>query len=126
MNLDPRIGVLSSGKHYAYIGGDYTREPIVGSRSEVESALGLSPTVVDGLGTERRRQKVHPVEGPSPARWSVKITYKYPAYDEVDGVWLHGVPGQSKAEAIRNARRRGEDEGHLIGRGMYWLKAFRS
>jgi hypothetical protein len=42
-NLDPRIGYLASGTFYAYVGPD--RREVMGTREEVEDALGLAPTV---------------------------------------------------------------------------------
>jgi hypothetical protein len=38
-NLDPRIGYLNSGRFYAYVGA--ARKEVMGSREEVEIALGL-------------------------------------------------------------------------------------
>lgn len=38
---DPRIGMLSGGRFYAYANG-YQNEPVIGSLAEVEAALGVS------------------------------------------------------------------------------------
>lgn len=40
MTLDPRIGLLNRGKHYAYVNG-YDKEAVLGKCQEVEMALGL-------------------------------------------------------------------------------------
>lgn len=44
-------------------------------------------------------------------RYTVKATFKHPAWDERDGI-TYTVLASSKAEANRRARRMADDDGH--------------
>ncbi len=115
--MDARIGVLSSGKFYAFANG-YHAEPVIGSLEEVEVALCL------------RAVPVAPA-APTPVkpalvfkRFNVLLTFQYPAWDEVDGIPYDDIPATSKRDAIKSARRNAERDGHAIsGRGRYYFTA---
>lgn len=110
-NLAPRIGVLASGRHYAYVNG-YQAEPTIGDLAEVEVALGLKhpsrQAVAEKMGT-----KVY----------DVRLFFRHPAWDEADGILYPGITACSKSEANRLARRTADRDGHLLGRGLYYFKA---
>lgn len=51
--------------------------------------------------------------------YQVLMTFKYPAWDEKNGVTFD-VRARSKAEAVKAARRQASDEGHT---GVRYFKA---
>ena len=51
--------------------------------------------------------------------YRVKVTFKHPAWDELNGLSVH-VLAESKSDAIRKARREIADAGHL---GVIYFKA---
>lgn len=103
--LDPRIGILNSGIHYAYING-YSAEPFMGTRQEVEAHLFPAK------------------ETKKTDTYTVILRFQYPAWDEKDGIHYPDIPARSKSEAIRIARQKAEADGHAIGgRGRYWFTA---
>lgn len=106
--LDPRIGILNSGKFYAFVNG-YDKPETIGTLEEVETALGLRSAAPD--------RKVLPLKS-----YNVHMTFEFPAWDEVNGYWYEGVVARSKSEANKNARRLAEDDGHTVGRRV-WFKA---
>lgn len=111
MNLDPRIGVLNSGKFYAFVNG-YDQPEFVGTLNEVEVKLGLP-----------RSQSNGPLDSKLTS-WDVKLCFQYPAWDEIDGIEYLGVVAKSKSEAITRARRQAQNDGHAVsGRGRYWFAA---
>lgn len=117
--MDPRIGILSSGKFYAYAHG-YDQEPVTGTRAEVEAALGVNstPAVADAreASTTQGREEA--------AVWDVTLMFQHPSWDETDGIRYPGIAAQSKSEAIRIARRQAHLDGHAVGgRGRYWFTA---
>ena len=99
-HLDPRIGVLSSGTHYAFVCG-YDKEPFLGSRCEVEAALGVH--------TNAR------AAARSLVAWDVRITFQYPTWDQVDGIVYRSIMASGKSAANAAARRMASDDGHLCG-----------
>jgi hypothetical protein len=48
--------------------------------------------------------------------FDVTLRFQYPAYDETRGIEYPGISARSKAEAIKIARRRAYDDGH-VGHG---------
>jgi hypothetical protein len=108
--MDPRIGMLNSGRCYAYVNG-YHNEPFNGTLLEVHAALGLAQVA---------RTK-------SPAKalrtYDVKLTFKHPAWDEVDGIDYQGIVASSKSDANKAARRQAERDGHVYGRGPVYFRA---
>jgi hypothetical protein len=104
--LDPRIGILNSGKFYAFING-YDKPETCGTREEVEAALGLRATAaVLRAGLE---MKVY----------TVTVRFRFPAWDELDGVEYCDIHAGSKVEANRIVRRRAYDDGHTVARQAY-------
>lgn len=99
MLLDPRIGKLNSNKYYAFANG-YDKPEIVGTLEQVETALGLLKPLVS-----IQKAKC----------WNVKLTFQYPAWDEVHGIDYRGISACSKSEANAIARRRAANDGHLGG-----------
>ena len=112
LHLDPRIGTLNSGLFYAFVDG-YDKPEFSGSLDQVEVALGLRKAP-----SERALPQAKPV-----SLWTGTLRYQHPAWDEVDGIVFENVPGHSKSEAVRAARQRASNAGHLIGRGMHWFTA---
>lgn len=109
--MDPRIGVLNSGKCYAYVNG-YHAEPVMGTLAEVEIALGI------------RQPEPAKAARAEPKTYNVLMTFECPAWDEVDGIRYDGIIASSKAEANQRARRQAMDDGHAVGnRGRYWFTA---
>lgn len=108
--LDPRIGMLSSGKFYAFAHGPGKPET-VGTLQTVEQALGIS--------------KEHaPVPAEQLKTFDVVMRFAHPAWDEVDGIPYHGIRAANKAEANRQARKMAERDGHAIGgHGRYFFTA---
>lgn len=98
--LDPRIGQLNGGKFYCFPNG-YGQPELIGSREEIEVALGL-----------RRRVAA---SKPKPSRrYLVTVT---PVLHYYIGAWQSGeytveVDATSRSEAIAIVRRqRNENEG---------------
>lgn len=106
MNLDPRIGMLNSGKFYCFPNGNGQPE-FMGSLEEVEVALGLCPELPAHVGLAKAAS--------GHRLWSVRLTFQYPAWDEVSGIEYPDIPAGGKAEANAIARRRASDDGHLGG-----------
>lgn len=107
--LDPRIGMLASGRYYAFAHG-YARPETIGTLNEVQAALGIRTTA--------------PVMSSRTALWDVTLRFEYPAWDETEGIAYPGIPASSKSAAIRQARREAESDGHACrGRGRYWFTA---
>lgn len=100
-NLDPRIGMLNSGKFYAFVNG-YDKPETTGSLEQVEAALGL---------------RLAPASLPAVkfSVWDVKLTFQYPAWDETTGIDYPGIVAKNKSEANANARRQASRDGHLYG-----------
>lgn len=115
--MDARIGVLNSGRFYAFANG-YHAEPVMGTLEEVEMALGLRAAPV----AIAARIEVKPA--PVFKRFNVLLTFQYPAWDEVDGIPYDDIPATSKRNAIKSARRQAERDGHAVsGRGRYYFTA---
>jgi hypothetical protein len=53
--------------------------------------------------------------------WKATIKFAHPAWDEVDGIVLDGIYASSKADAQEQARHRGKNDGHLVGKGRYTI-----
>lgn len=100
-NLDPRIGMLNSGKFYAFVNG-YDKPETVGSLEQVEAALGLRATP-----TPKPTEKT--------LVWDVKLTFQYPAWDETDGIDYSNIVAKNKSDANAIARRKASRDGHLHG-----------
>ncbi len=49
------------------------------------------------------------------ATYEVTLRFKYPAWDEKDGIKFE-IVSRSKADAIKQARRQAYDDGHTVGR----------
>lgn len=47
-------------------------------------------------------------------RYEVRLMFRYPAWDERDGI-AYEVNARSKREAIAAARRQADRDGHLVG-----------
>lgn len=109
MALDPRIGMLNSGKFYCFPNGNGNPE-LVGTFEEVEIALGIRPAVTApaALAHSANNERL----------WSVTLTFQYPAWDETDGIQYQDIQAIGKAEANAIARRRASNDGHLCsGKG---------
>lgn len=109
-NLDPRIGVLNSGKFYAFVNG-YDQPEVVGTLEEVETALGLR-----AAPTKASQPKVG-------ATYIVKVSFQYPAWDEKNGI-DYEIQACSKSEAITRARTWARRDGHqTTGKGRITYRA---
>lgn len=108
--LDPRIGMLSCGKFYAFAHGAGKPET-VGTLPEVERALGI--------------HKAPSVSAYKPQKMlDVVMRFAHPAWDEVNGISYSGIRATSKASANKQARAFAERDGHAIGgRGRYMFTA---
>ena len=106
MNLDPRIGMLNSGKFYCFPYG-YGQPEVIGTLWDVEVALGLrSGSVNSAMLVSSHRL------------WNVRLMFQYPAWDEIDGIVYRDIQAHGKTEANAIARRRAHDDGHLCrGKG---------
>lgn len=98
--------MLNSGKFYCFPNGNGQPE-FTGSLEEVEVALGLrtglpAPVALAKTVADNRR-------------WTVRLTFQYPAWDEVNGIEYLGILASGKAEANAIARGRASDDGHLCG-----------
>ncbi|KVT01113.1 hypothetical protein [Burkholderia ubonensis] len=112
--LDSRIGMLNSGKFYAFVNG-YDKPETIGTLEEVETALGLR------RATNVRRARRSP-RGQPFKTYNVHMTFEFPAWDEVDGYWYDGIAARSKSEANKKARDRADADGHTVGKRV-WFKA---
>ncbi|WP_304350045.1 hypothetical protein [Comamonas testosteroni] len=106
--LDPRIGVLNSGRFYAFVNG-LDKPETVGTREEVERALGVA---AKAAGTSAPLKT-----------FDVVMHFEHPAWDEVDGISYPGIQAASKAQANSFARSQARRDGHAVGRGRYWFAA---
>lgn len=107
-NLDPRIGIFANGLHYAFTQG-YDKTPFVGTRHQVEVALGLRADVPSVKAAKRPAIRVY----------EVNAVPKFPAWDEADG-FTYEILAESRAEAISRARDHMRDDGHIaIGPILY-------
>lgn len=105
--LDSRIGVLNSGKFYAFAHG-YDKPETVGTLKEVERVLGIA--------NEQCAKAVK--------IFDVVMRFEHPAWDETDGISYPGIRASGKASANKQARSMAERDGHAIGgRGRYTFKA---
>ncbi|MCP1674332.1 hypothetical protein J2T57_001434 [Natronocella acetinitrilica] len=120
--LDPRIGLLASGRHYAYPQG-HAAEPVIGTREEVEAALGLR--IAAPASKPARSPGGRAKDAPAPLRrFRVVVRFEYPAWDLHEGIAYEGIEAVSRAEANAIVRRRARDDGHLgVGQGRAWLTA---
>ena len=110
--LDPRIGMLNSGKFYAYVHGNGKPET-VGTLEEVERALGIF-----------KEQTSAPASARTLKTFDVVMRFACPAWDEVDGIAYPGITAASKADANKQARLMAERDGHAVGgRGSYTFTA---
>lgn len=117
--LDPRIGMLASERFYAFSQG-YDQEPVMGTLQQVNEALGLAtgaapsaaaPAGVTSLQTAFKT-------------YVVKVTFEFPAWDEVLGLDYPGITAKSKTEANNKARALARNDGHLCsGRGHVYFRA---
>lgn len=111
-HLDPRIGVLNSGRFYAFVNG-YDRPEFTGTREEVEVALGIRIARTACVASKQIASRL----------WTVTLRFKHPAWDEVDGIVYAGIPAASKSDAVRSARVLATSDGHVTGRGRHWFSA---
>lgn len=115
--LDPRIGMLNSGRFYAFADG-LDKPETIGTLAEVQGALGLKPSASQAPATAPKEA------AGQPQSWQVTMRFAYPAWDEVDGILLGPFAAKGKADAIRQARRVAERDGHACtGKGRYWFTA---
>lgn len=57
-------------------------------------------------------------------KYTVLLKFQYPAHDEVGGIPYDDIEATSKSDAIRQARRLADRDGHTVGgRGRYSFKA---
>lgn len=104
MPLDSRIGMMNSGKFYCFPEGNGKPE-FIGTLEEVEAALGIRPAVIAPVAPTKLVDRL----------WRVKLTFQYPAWDEVNGIEYLDILASRKAEANAIARRRASNDGHLCG-----------
>lgn len=104
MSLDPRIGMLNSGKFYCFPDG-HGKPEFIGTLEEVEAALGLRPAVA----TEPEHDAV------AEPMWTVTLRFQSPAWDETDGIVYQDIRAGSRAEANAIVRRMADNDGHLHG-----------
>lgn len=111
--LDPRIGMLSNGKFYAFVHG-LAKPETVGTLQEIKQALGINK---EHASVSAKSQKM----------FDVVLRFSCPAWDEVDGISYTGICAESKSHANRIARKQAERDGHAIGgRGRYTFTATES
>ena len=53
-------------------------------------------------------------------QFTVFVTFKNPAWDERSGFAYRGITARDKATAVKMARRRARDDGHM---GVLYFKA---
>lgn len=110
--LDPRIGMLNSGLFYCFPKG-YAAPEFIGSRGEVETALGLSKPRVEQASTPGQ---------PTLRTFNVEVTPSVVAHA---GTWagtayVQQVVASTRAQAISKARAmRRESEGRYAPRATY-------
>lgn len=109
MSLDPRIGMLNSGKFYCFPDG-HGKPEFIGTLEEVEIALGLRPAVPQEVPVDTPEKKTKAVQ-----MWTVTLRFQYPAWDEVDGIVYQDIAAVSKAEANAIVRRMADNDGHVCG-----------
>lgn len=108
--LDSRIGVLNSGKFYAFAHG-YDKPETVGTLQEVERALGIAKAQC------AKAAKTYKT-------FDVVMRFEHPAWDEMDGISYPGIQATGKADANKQARSVAERDGHASGgRGRYTFTA---
>lgn len=109
MSMDPRIGVMNSGKFYCFPQG-YDQPELAGTLQEVGVALGLRQ---DAVETPSRPAGVRP------RMWNVRLKFQYPAWGEANGIEYPAIQASGRAEANRIARRLADRDGHLgSGNGL--------
>ncbi|CAN7780172.1 hypothetical protein LJR296_007946 [Cupriavidus necator] len=106
--MDARIGVLNSGKFYAFANG-YHAEPVIGTLEEVEAALGLR---VAPVAPTQKCDAYKP--------FNVLVKFEHPAWDEAGGIEYTGITARSKSEANKIVRRLAHDDGHTVGRRAWF------
>lgn len=117
--LDPRIGQLVNGQFYAFLDG-YDQPEFRGSLGEVKNAIGridghLHQTFKARCETNKQKEDLK--------SWQVQIRFEHPAWDEKDGIWYRDVIAKTKSEAIKHVRSMAQGDGHIGGKGRYWLTA---
>lgn len=95
--------MLNSGKFYCFPKG-HGQPELIGTLEEVEVALDL-----------RKQPAARVAKAEKLKTWNVKLSFQYPAWDEVNGIEYADIQARSKAEANAIAHRRASDEGHLCG-----------
>lgn len=103
--LDPRIGLLSDGRCYAFVHG-YGRPETIGTRAEIERALGLAPPAVH----KQLR------------RYAVTVTPQVVVYTgtHIGGEYVVEILATNRSEAIKKARQqRREEEGRYAVSAHY-------
>lgn len=113
--LDPRIGVLNSGRFYCFPRG-YSAPELIGTLEEVEAALGLS-----GQGKEAKKPtKNRP--GAEVRAYVVTVTPAMVTYSggRRDGEYTVEVRAASASEAVKQVRaERRDNEGRYGVRVTY-------
>lgn len=116
-HMDPRIGVLNSGVHYAFVNG-YDQPEVRGTREQVEHALGLRPAPA------ARRL-------PSLKLYEVTVTPSvvghsssgYGGGSMVHGAYTVEVTAPTASDAITQARRAyRNEEGRFAPKATYRAK----
>jgi hypothetical protein len=100
MSLHPAIGILSTGVHYAFLDG-YRDEPFMGSREDVERALGLS------VEPQVAQESAMPAKAAQGLRdYEVRISLPMPVYSGAvsSHTSTERVSASSRNEAIKQAR----------------------
>jgi hypothetical protein len=97
-HMDPRIGILNSGVHYAFVNG-YDQPEVRGTREQVEVALGLRPAA-------------RPRQLPSLKRYEVTVTPSVIGHSSAGahGAYVEEVDALNSRDAITQARRAYRDE----------------
>lgn len=136
--MEPRIGVMASGKHYAYLHG-YDQEPVVGTRESLEQLLQepshpepSEPEQAPSQATEAHPELADPKAAASAKRGQaarrVLKTYVVsvePTVVAYAGSWCGGayeleVMATSRDEALKQARdQRRKNEGRLAPSARY-------
>lgn len=99
-HMDPRIGVLNSGVHYAFVNG-YDQPEVRGTREQVEVALGLR------TAPAARARRL-----PSLKRYEVTVTPSVVGHSSAGahGQYVEEVDALNSRDAITKARRAYRDE----------------
>jgi hypothetical protein len=110
--MDARIGQLTRNGNavfYAFIGN--SREYVEGTLEQVEAALEGKEIPVASKAAEKKV-------------YNVRLSFQFPAWDEVDGILYSNIEADSKKDAIDTVRRMASNDGHAVGgRGKYWFSA---